>query len=110
MSDKQLTCRDCGAGFVFTDSEQDFYRQKGFDNEPTRCPDCRSARKASRDSGRGYDRAPRELHPAVCASCGKDTQVPFLPRNDRPVYCSDCFQSRQGESNRSGGRDRGPRW
>jgi CxxC-x17-CxxC domain-containing protein len=31
------------------------------------------------------------MHPAVCATCGKDTQVPFEPRNGRPVYCSDCY-------------------
>jgi CxxC-x17-CxxC domain-containing protein len=31
------------------------------------------------------------MHPAVCATCGKNTQVPFEPRNGRPVYCSDCY-------------------
>jgi CxxC-x17-CxxC domain-containing protein len=31
------------------------------------------------------------MHPAVCAECGKDTEVPFLPSGERPVYCSDCF-------------------
>ena len=33
----------------------------------------------------------RQMFPAVCAACGKETQVPFEPRNGRPVYCSDCF-------------------
>ena len=28
----------------------------------------------------------------VCAECGKEDQVPFLPRNDKPVYCSECFE------------------
>ncbi|MBI4565797.1 MAG: zinc-binding protein, partial [Planctomycetes bacterium] len=36
-----------------------------------------------------------EMHPAVCAQCGKQTQVPFKPRGDRPVYCSDCFGGRR---------------
>ena len=28
---------------------------------------------------------------AICANCGKPTQVPFEPKGDRPVYCSECF-------------------
>ncbi|MGM9580307.1 MAG: CxxC-x17-CxxC domain-containing protein, partial [Anaerovibrio sp.] len=31
----------------------------------------------------------------VCAQCGKETEVPFEPKNDRPVYCRDCFQARK---------------
>ena len=45
MADKTLTCRDCGSEFVFTEGEQEFYKEKGFENEPTRCPACRKARK-----------------------------------------------------------------
>ena len=54
-ADKTLTCRDCGTQFVFTAGEQEFYAQKGFTNEPTRCPACRQARKqgAGRSSS-GY--------------------------------------------------------
>lgn len=48
MADKTLVCKDCGADFVFTECEQQFYAEKGFDNEPQRCPDCRKARKAAR--------------------------------------------------------------
>ena len=88
--DKTLVCRDCGKEFVFTAGEQEFYAEKGFQNEPTRCLDCRRAYKAARNNG-----APREMHPAVCANCGKETMVPFLPREDRPVYCSECFAARQ---------------
>ena len=43
MADKTLTCRDCGNEFVFTEGEQEFYKEKGFENEPTRCPACRKA-------------------------------------------------------------------
>ncbi len=57
-ADKPLTCRDCGVDFVFTAGEQEFYAQKGFTNEPTRCPACRRSRKAgggsSAGGGRGY--------------------------------------------------------
>lgn len=45
MADKKLVCKDCGAEFIFTESEQAFYKEKGFDNEPQRCADCRRAKK-----------------------------------------------------------------
>jgi len=96
--DKALRCRECGQEFAFTAGEQEFFQLKGLLNEPARCPECRSSRKAQRMSqesqgtGRsGSGRAPREMHPAVCAECGMETQVPFLPRGDKPVYCSSCF-------------------
>ena len=41
--DKTLTCCECGQEFVFTASEQEFYAEKGFTNEPRRCPACRQA-------------------------------------------------------------------
>lgn len=91
FEDKTLTCRDCGADFVFSASEQEFYAEKGFTNEPGRCPQCRAARKAQ--NGGGYGRQQREMHDVICAACGKETQVPFRPSGDRPVYCRDCFSS-----------------
>ena len=45
--DKTLNCRECGREFVFSASEQEFYAEKGFENEPARCPECRAARKAA---------------------------------------------------------------
>jgi CxxC-x17-CxxC domain-containing protein len=50
MSDRTLTCRDCGQEFVFTAGEQDFYTQRGF-SEPQRCQSCRAARKTQRNAG-----------------------------------------------------------
>src|SRR5947207_8642932 len=49
-ADTTLTCRDCGQAFTFTSGEQDFYASRGF-SEPSRCADCRAARKAQRDGG-----------------------------------------------------------
>jgi CxxC-x17-CxxC domain-containing protein len=46
--DKTLTCSDCGAQFVFTANEQAFYADRGFTNEPKRCPACRQSRKSQR--------------------------------------------------------------
>ncbi len=111
FSDKTLTCRDCGTQFVFTASEQDFYAQKGFTNEPSRCPSCRAANKARRNangggssysSSGGYGRPERQMYPAICSNCGKATEVPFEPRLDKPVYCSDCFTPRDRSSGSSG--------
>ncbi|MGI6650017.1 MAG: zinc-ribbon domain containing protein [Bacillota bacterium] len=94
FNDKVLSCRDCGNEFVFSASEQEFYAEKGFANEPGRCPECRAARKAQARGNNGYGRAPREMFPAVCAACGKDTTVPFQPSGEKPVYCRDCYQPR----------------
>ena len=46
MTDKTLSCRDCNNEFIFTVGEQEFYKEKGFENEPVRCPGCRRAKKA----------------------------------------------------------------
>jgi CxxC-x17-CxxC domain-containing protein len=102
MADQTLTCSDCGKQFTFTESEQEFYRSKGF-STPSRCPDCRAARKAARSSGGSFG-GERQMYPAVCAQCGKATEVPFQPRGDRPVYCSDCYRTQQGGSSYGGGR------
>ena len=87
-ADKELVCAECGTTFVFTAGEQEFYASRGLTNEPRRCSSCRSARKSGRSGG--SDR-PREMYPAVCASCGMETKVPFRPTGVRPVYCGDCF-------------------
>ncbi len=116
MAAQTLTCSDCGQQFTFTENEQAFYQSKGF-STPSRCPDCRAARKAARGAGSsfggggggGYGGGERQMYPAVCAQCGKSTEVPFQPRGDRPVYCSDCYRAQQGggsggySSGRSGG-------
>ncbi len=130
--DKTLTCNDCQQSFVFTAGEQEFHESKGFTNQPGRCPECRAARKrAGGGGGGGYDRGggggfggggfgggggPREMHPATCAECGKQTEVPFVPTGARPVYCRDCFSrqgggggGRGGGGNRGGGGGRGGR-
>lgn len=83
--DQTLKCKDCGADFIWTASEQEFYAQKGFQNAPARCPSCRQAKKQQM-------RENREMHTAVCADCGQECQVPFAPRGDKPVYCNACYQ------------------
>lgn len=90
--DKTLVCRDCGQEFVFTAGEQQFYVDHGFQNEPSRCTECRRNRRASQGAGGGT----RTMHEVVCSSCGQTCTVPFVPSGDRPVYCSDCFAAQRG--------------
>ncbi|MGI6161792.1 MAG: zinc-ribbon domain-containing protein [Christensenellales bacterium] len=58
FEDKVLQCRDCGVEFVFSVGEQEFYKEKGFDNQPTRCVECRRLKKQQRNQERysSYDR------------------------------------------------------
>jgi len=124
-ADKVLTCRDCGQAFTFTSGEQEFFAQKGFTNEPTRCLDCRAARKSERGGGGGggyssggggyssggggggggggYGRQEREMFSATCSTCGQEARVPFQPRGDKPVYCSNCFTPKQNSGYGGGG-------
>ncbi|MBQ3859877.1 MAG: zinc-ribbon domain containing protein [Clostridia bacterium] len=88
FEDKTLKCKECGNDFVFTAGEQEFYAEKGFQNEPQRCKACRDKRK---NAGREQ----KQMFDAVCAECGKPCKIPFQPTNDRPVYCSDCFEARR---------------
>jgi len=116
------SCADCGSPFVFGDEERRFYAERGF-KEPDCCLDCRARRRAERnvDLIRAHESQTRDRwvealghyggssngqraetvrratsYPAVCASCGKETAVPFVPRHGRPVYCSSCYNSRRG--------------
>ena len=75
--DKTLICKECGNEFIFSAGEQEFYAEKGFENEPFRCKECRAARKR--------------------ASCGGAAKVPFQPKDGRPVYCSECFAKMKEE-------------
>ncbi|MBC5823862.1 MAG: zinc-ribbon domain containing protein [Candidatus Eremiobacteraeota bacterium] len=91
LQDRMLACRDCGTEFAFTAGEQEFYSQKGFEHEPSRCAVCRHARKRDRPSG-----GERTMYDAVCSQCGVATQVPFSPQPEKPVYCADCYRAVAG--------------
>ncbi|NLL18841.1 MAG: zinc-binding protein [Clostridia bacterium] len=99
-TDKALTCKDCGGEFIFSASEQEFFAEKGFTNDPSRCPACRAARKQQGRGGRGdrQGRGQRTMYSATCSQCGKEALVPFQPTGEKPVYCQDCFQSRRSNN------------
>ena len=84
-NDKILKCRDCATEFVFTAGEQEFYAQKGFETEPTRCKDCRNAL-------RDRLKPKRVMYEVVCSKCGEIANIPFEPRHDKPVFCEVCYQ------------------
>lgn len=91
FEDKGIVCKECQEEFIFTAGEQEFYAERGFENEPHRCKPCRDARKeAARNS--------RELFEAECAECGGVAKVPFEPKEGRPVYCSECFAKLKEEA------------
>ena len=110
FDDRSLICRDCGASFVFTSGEQQFYDRKGFTNVPSRCPDCRKSGGRSRGSEYssqstwadsstpemgGFEREPEQLFAAICSECGKPTRASAeILLGDSPVYCADCLAQR----------------
>ena len=108
--DKTLICKDCGNEFIFTAGEQEFYAEKGFQNEPLRCKDCilkarseiisqneplrcKDCRIARKNSIRGE----RKMYTINCADCGAEAKVPFEPKNNKPVYCSECYAKHKDE-------------
>ena len=119
--DRQLTCVECGQPFTDTADDQAYRAERGYTNEPRRCPDCRAARRAggsgsygaaggSYGSSGGYSGSGgRQMYDVTCASCGRETQVPFQPRGDRPVYCSDCYSRQRGEGQGGYGSSGGSR-
>ena len=88
--DKTLVCKECGKEFVFTAGEQEFYAEKGFENEPQRCKECRSARKAAAKGAREY-------FVTTCSQCGGEARIPFTPSEGRAVLCSECFAKSKGQ-------------
>jgi len=82
--DKTLNCEQCGKEFIHSARDQEFYKEKGYQNLPKRCPECRRQRRQQRRT--------RQMHDAVCSDCGAQTQVPFEPNPEKPVYCDECFR------------------
>ena len=82
--DRILKCADCGAEFIFTAGEQQFFQVKQFENDPKRCKRCKA--KRGNRGVKGFTETQ-----AICAECGLETTVPFKPTQGRPVFCRQCF-------------------
>ncbi len=94
FEDKNISCIDCDKDFIWTVGEQKFYSDKGLQNPPKRCKDCKKA-KNDRISSIAAAKAAgvkQKIEVAVyCANCKNYTTVPFYPSQGRPVYCRSCF-------------------
>jgi CxxC-x17-CxxC domain-containing protein len=112
MSDRTITCADCGTDFSFTEREQSFYAERGM-SAPKRCKPCRDQRKAQRGEGGGHGGGgrsfgggggrgggERQRFTIVCQQCGQEDTVPFKPSGGRPVLCSTCFSASRAGGNR----------
>ena len=86
LEDKILFCVECSEPFVFSAGEQMFFREKNFKNDPKHCKKCKAKR-----TPKGL-RNVRETQ-ILCAECGSQTTVPFIPVQHKPVLCRQCFQN-----------------
>ena len=91
--DKMLVCEDCSKAFLFSAAEQMFFASKNFQNIPKHCRECRAKRAGTLGK-------PKRLIESrvVCAQCGVETVVPFLPRKNLAVYCRECFQQQRSKN------------
>lgn len=99
FQDITIDCAGCSLPFTWSSREQAFYDEKGFTNPPKRCARCRQQRRdgvAATAERRAQQPANgRREYEVICASCGKETTVPFQPSQGRPVYCRTCFESQR---------------
>jgi CxxC-x17-CxxC domain-containing protein len=96
LQEESLICSDCGTSFTVAIQEQERGSPVGLSSEPKRCSWCRAARKIQLNKnvdgpGSYGNRSERQFFLATCSRCGKNTQVPFRPRDDKRVYCCDCY-------------------
>jgi len=105
LEDANIVCIDCGNDFVWKVGEQLFFRDKGLQNPPKRCKDCKQAKNERLNAVlAGAEAGSKKIEVAVyCAQCSGYTTVPFYPSQGRPVYCRSCFlqmnqSSQNGES------------
>ena len=43
----------------------------------------------------GNESSKNGSYPMKCSECGKDSTVPFKPKNNWPLYCYDCYKKRK---------------
>lgn len=82
--DKTLICKNCQAEFIWTSGEQKFFEEKGLQNIPLRCTDCRKLhKKGKKPGGRAVE--------VKCEICGKTGQIGFPVLPEEKIYCQECF-------------------
>jgi len=96
MPDLEITCSECSAPFMFTEREQEYYRERNL-THPKRCKPCRDARRANFGGSKQQGGGDRQRFEITCDQCGKNDSVPFKPSTGRPVLCSDCFSASRAQ-------------
>jgi len=92
LQQKTLGCSACSNIFKFRVVELEYFL-RGHISEPERCPDCLQTENLSLSENSGYLYiAVHQTYHALCADCGKETEVPFISRQDNPAYCNDCYR------------------
>lgn len=92
-ADMDLTCCDCTNCFVFSGKDQVFFKKMTW-KDPSRCPDCREARKNKKPAGKSI----------TCGDCGTEfffsegKQKQFAEKKwDEPKWCQPCKVSRKAK-------------
>ena len=94
LKDTDISCIDCGNDFVWTIGEQMFFRDKGLQNPPKRCKECKQAKNERLNAiiNASATGIKQKIEVAVyCAKCSGYTTVPFYPSQGRPVFCRSCY-------------------
>lgn len=94
----KTTCDGCGASCEVP------FKPSG--DKPVYCDNCFKdnndnkssyTRRESRRDGKRYEKrnitfqSERQMHEALCDSCGETCEVPFEPKGDRAIFCEKCF-------------------
>lgn len=94
LAEKTILCIDCNTEFIWTIGEQIFFRDKGLQNPPKRCKECKQAkneRLAAISAAQAAGIKQRIEVTVRCARCNSQTTVPFYPSQGRPVFCRSCY-------------------
>jgi len=94
LEDTNISCIDCENDFVWSVGEQIFFRDKGLQNPPKRCRECKQAKteRLNAINSNIKNGIRQKVEVAVyCAKCSGYTTVPFYPSQGRPVYCRSCY-------------------
>lgn len=54
-----------------------------------------------RTDDRGFNLDEKQMHQAICATCGDSCEVPFKPNGRKPIYCRACFGGKEGAPERN---------
>jgi RecJ-like exonuclease len=86
FQDKVLKCKECGKEFTWTAGEQQFFADKGFNNKPTRCKDCRKLNRQKVEA---------EYFKIVCSNCKQVGEALFKPSDpSAEIFCKKCFEEK----------------